>query len=138
MKYYIDTCILLNLWKKEERNGVEFWKIAQEFLDRTPSRDICISPVVIRELERVCPEGYRAHEKRLLECTIIHPVQEDYVFARSIEEPALSFADRLHIAMARRLRLMIVTRDKALIDVARRFCAASRPEHLRGPSSSQS
>lgn len=137
MKYYIDTCILLNLWKKEERNGVKFWRIAQEFLDHTPSEDICISPVVIRELEHVCPKGYRAHEPELLECTIIHPVREDYAFAHSIKEPALSFADRLHIAMARRLRLTIVTRDRMLIDVARQFCAASRPEHLRRPSSSQ-
>ncbi|MDP3729038.1 MAG: hypothetical protein Q8R18_06340 [bacterium] len=50
-KYYIDSCILLNLLNKEQNKvqGIPVWKIAELFLEQY-KKDITFSDFVINEL----------------------------------------------------------------------------------------
>ena len=55
MRYYIDTCIWLNLLKKEgdPAKGVPYWKIAQDFLERVLffGHEVAYSGIILRELQ---------------------------------------------------------------------------------------
>jgi hypothetical protein len=59
MIYYVDTCIWLNLFKKEgdSTKGTPFWKIADEFVGKVmvSGSEIVYTDIVLRELEIVLP-----------------------------------------------------------------------------------
>jgi hypothetical protein len=40
MRYYVDTCIYINLLQKEESAGKQFWKMALDFFSKTPKENI--------------------------------------------------------------------------------------------------
>jgi predicted nucleic acid-binding protein len=53
-KYYLDTNIWLNLFKKEGdlRKGVPYWKIAKDFIQKVDENEdtIIVSTIVLKEI----------------------------------------------------------------------------------------
>ena len=138
--YYVDTCIWLNLLKKEgdETKGIPYWKIAEEFLEcvkRSEDIQVFVSIVVLRELAYLSNDKIkRSH--LVSKCPTISFIQtgtEDYSIARRIEKEhnyQLSFNDCLHIALSMRLNAILVTRDKELLEIGSRYIITKLPEEL--------
>lgn len=142
MRYYVDTSIWLNLFKKEgdPTKGVPYWQLAKEFLERvmfSEQDEIVYSGIILRELQIKLGDKY--HEKReFLEgeqkFVNVEVLQEDKVFARTLESHynfEVSFYDVLHLAIAKRLNLVLVTRDAQLLEIAQENGVVSKkPEEL--------
>ena len=143
MKYYVDTSIWLNLFKKEgdETKGKPYWKIADEFLKlmtNSKNNEIVYSFVVLRELEiKLSRPEYGQRKKEIVDerrfiCTDV--LQEDKNFARKLESEyhfEMSFYDLLHLAVARRIGATIITRDNMLIEVCEENnVPANKPENI--------
>ncbi len=138
--YYVDTCIWLNLLKKEgdDTKGVPYWKIAEVFIDYvmfTDDKYIAYSGIMLRELEsKLSKQKFQdvlSMLKNEEKFRFVGVKEEDYEFAREIESKssyALSFYDCLHIAVCKRLNLILITRDNLLIKFARGFIEAKKPE----------
>ncbi|MFH0797947.1 MAG: PIN domain-containing protein [Candidatus Woesearchaeota archaeon] len=138
--YYIDTCIWLNLLKKEgdDTKGIPYWKIAEAFIDYamfTDDRYIAYSGIMLRELESKLSKQKFQDVLSMLKgeekFRFVSVTEEDYEFAREIESKSsygLSFYDCLHVAVCRRLNLILITRDNLLIKSARGFIEAKKPE----------
>lgn len=143
MKYYIDSCIWLNLFKKEgdSKKGRPYWEIARDFIDKIrllDNSEIAYSKIVLREIEfKLKDKNVFTKSKSVLEREIkprlIRVETSDYTFARKLESELkyeLSFYDCIHIAICKRLNLILVTRDKDLIKFAGKYVIAEKPEHL--------
>lgn len=140
--YYVDTCIWLNLFKKEgdSTKGKPYWEIARDFLDKVAvsNNKILVSTIVLKELSFKVESQF----PKILDflknsdyIEIIKTTTEDYDFARNLENTEkvkLSFYDYLHIAIAKRLSLHLITRDKDLIVVAKEYVKVNKPEDLMG------
>ncbi|MEM4263455.1 MAG: type II toxin-antitoxin system VapC family toxin [Candidatus Woesearchaeota archaeon] len=143
MKYYFDSCILLNLFKKEgdSTKGKPYWEIAKEFIDKaklSEDTELFYSSFVLREVEsKLKDKQIFMKNKEFLEkeagIAFIEANEEDFSFARKLESEflyELSFYDCMHIAICKRLSLVLVTRDRNLISFARRYIFAAKPEDL--------
>jgi predicted nucleic acid-binding protein len=133
--YYVDSCIWLNLFKKEgdETKGVPYWKIAKDFLDK--NNRLIISTIVLKELSFKV-ENFDQTMKFFKDTEfveIIKTKQEDYDLARKFEDEEefkISFYDYLHVAIAKRLNIPLITRDKDLMDFANKHIEVYKPEDL--------
>ena len=130
MLYYIDTCIWLNLFKKEgdPAKGIPYWKTAKEFIDRiitSPNDKIIYSSTILRELQIHLGEQSYLEKRKLLEklnFLKIEVLKEDMIAARKLESKynfEIGFYDILHMTAAKRLGAILVTRDALLIKIAR-------------------
>ncbi|MDD5086607.1 MAG: PIN domain-containing protein [Candidatus Nanoarchaeia archaeon] len=141
--FYLDTCIWLNLFKKEgnPEKGIPYWKLAKDFIEKvifSENSEIIYSGVVIKEIKFKLDDEEKLKEKlSFLEkenrFRFVKLTEEDYYFARKLESNLryqLSFYDCLHIALCKRLNFILVTRDKYLIKIARKHITAERPEDL--------
>lgn len=130
--YYLDTCIWLNIFKKES-NHLQYWKIAIEFITKVNS-NVAISTIVLKELEYKTKNKFKIIKDFFKNSSyvIIKTTNEDYELARKFEyeHKLLSFYDYLHIAICKRLNLILVTRDKTLIDFAKQHIEVYKPEDL--------
>ncbi|MBI3035723.1 PIN domain-containing protein [Candidatus Woesearchaeota archaeon] len=128
MEFYVDTNIYLNLWKKEgdSTKGTHYWKLAQDFMDKA-ERDnsiIAFSGLILKELKyKLTPEQFK-EKSDLLKSTYkkVDVLEEDYDNARKLESKSgfdISFYDCLHIAVCKRLNLVLVTRDRLMLDFAK-------------------
>jgi len=129
--HYLDTCIWLNLFKKEERKGILYWKIAKGLIDKL-SEEIIYSGFVLKELKYKLDEK-TFREKRLFfkEFSFIKATKEDYELARRLESVSkISFFDCMHIAICKRIKAILVTRDKALIKFAKDIMDVNKPESI--------
>ena len=135
VNYYVDSCIWLNLFKKETRKGVKYWKFARDFIDNYKDK-LIISTIVLKELSFVLDKKFeivREFFNDYKELSIVKTRSVDYDFARFLERKhdfTLSFYDFLHIAIAKRLDVCLVTRDKDLIRIARCHVKVVKPEEL--------
>jgi len=141
-KFYLDTCIWLNLFKKEgnETKGKPYWEIAKEFIENiifSKEKEIFYSGFVLKELMFILEEEkfkekihfLRSDEKFIF----VKAINEDYLLARKIESESgyrISFYDCLHIAVCKRLNFVLVTRDQELINFAKKYISAEKPESL--------
>ncbi len=139
MKYYIDTCIWLNLFKKEgdPSKGVPYWEIAERFIEEVISfgDKIYFSGIILKEIKNKLPEEkYEESIIYLKEKSLkINLIEDDYSFARKLEsewEYEIGFYDCIHVAVCKRLEMILVTRDKALIKEAKKYISVIRPEEL--------
>ena len=128
MKFYVDTNIYLNLWKKEgdAAKGIPYWKLAKDFFDKTEKEwdEIIFTGLILKELQyKLTKEQFR--EKGDLLKSSFHKVeltQEDYKLARKLESKnkfEIGFYDCLHIAVCKRLDLILITRDALLLTAAK-------------------
>ena len=141
--FYLDSCIWLNLFKKEGNatKGVPYWEIAKEFIEKvmfSKNEEIIYSGLILREIKFKIGNEDRLKEKLLFlkeedKFRFVEVTEEDYSFARKLESELkyeLSFYDCLHIAICKRLNFILVTRDKDLIRIARRYILVEKPENL--------
>lgn len=142
--FYVDTCIYLNLFKKELGNGegMPFWKTANDFINQVTSsedKEIIYSGLILNELK------FKLNDEKEFKSKLSSFKQsakyryaklspEDYSFARKLERETnyeLSFYDCLHIALCKRFNYILVTRDKELLSMAYRYkVKAYKPENL--------
>ena len=140
--FYVDSCIWLNLFKKEgdPSKGVPYWKIAEDFIDAimfSQDKEIIYSGFVLKELKHKLEETvfkekilFFKEEKKI---KFVKANEKDYSFARKLESElsfGLSFFDCLHIAVCKRLNFILVTRDDILIQFAKKHIEADKPENL--------
>lgn len=129
-RYYVDTCVWLNLFNKEENpaTGYRYWGAAQDFFDRVMESEeaiILISPVVLQEIKRKLGNAaYETVEQELNENDKILSIQltdHDKADARKLESQYhfnISFGDLLHLILSRRFGATLVTRDRQLMDIS--------------------
>ena len=137
-KYYLDSCIWLNFFKKEgdSSKGKAYWKIAKDFIENIKNNNnkIIVSTIVLKELSfkeefNVIKKFFKDEEY----IEIIKTNSEDYKFARKLENETnfqISFYDYLHIAISKRLEIPLITRDKELIEIAKNILPVNKPEDL--------
>ena len=141
--FYLDTCIWLNLFKKEGNptKGVPYWEIARDFIEKvmfSKNEEIIYSSLIIREIKfKICNENILKEKLLFLKeedkFRFVEVTEKDYSFARKLESELkyeLSFYDCLHIAVCKRLNFILVTRDKDLIRISRRYISVEKPENL--------
>lgn len=140
--YYVDTCIWLNLFKKEgdETKGKPYWEIAKNFIDSvlfSQNKQIVYSGIVFRELRFKLSEdqlieraNFIVREKKFKYVVLL---PEDYSMARVLERKSnysIGFYDCMHVAVCKRCNFTLVTRDKQLIEFGSQFIPVLRPENL--------
>ena len=129
MKYYLDTCIWINLFKKEVNiiTNKEYWKITQIFLDKVLNQNdqIFYSGIILREIQiKLGDDRLKDKSEFFYDLGIIkiELIQEDKILARKLESKynfEISFYDLLHLSICKRLDFILVTRDRQLINIAK-------------------
>ena len=135
--YYIDTCIWLNLFKKEgdETKGEAYFKIAKRFIEKE-NITIIYSGIVLKELQFILNDEIKFKEKKqflkdFFEFVKLNEI--DYNLARKYEvenNSKISFYDYLHIAVCKNNDFVLVTRDKDLIETAKKYIIVNKPEEI--------
>ena len=141
-KYYLDTCIWLNLFKKEgdASKGISYWKIAERFIEKvmfSESKEIIYTGFVLKEMKYKLDKAtfdektlFLARENKF---RFVKAIQEDYSLAQKLESEfkyRISFFDCMHIAVCKRLDTILITRDKELLKFAKKYLVAKKPEDL--------
>ncbi|MBI2147423.1 PIN domain-containing protein [Candidatus Woesearchaeota archaeon] len=138
-EYYLDSCIWINLFKKEGNPAKEvpYWILAKEFIEQVEheNRRIVVSTIVLKELSFQLGEKWGDVQQFFKEAEFIDIVKtsdDDYVFAREAEQRhgLLSFYDYLHVFISKRLNTKLITRDNELIKFARNHVEVFKPEQL--------
>lgn len=136
---YFDSCIWLNLFKKEGDvdKGIPYWKLAKDLIKQieTEKGKICVSTIVLKELYFMLGEKFNEVNQFFKETEFIEIVKttnEDYALARKFEQEhaLLSFYDYLHVAVAKRIGVSLITRDRDLMEFAKNQVTVFKPEHL--------
>jgi predicted nucleic acid-binding protein len=138
IQFYVDTCIWINLFKKEGIGSYPYWKITKDFLNfvkESSHKEVIFSNIILKELQyKLELFTYQVAYNFLKETgTKVDLIEEDYLFAQKLEEESLyelSFADYLHIAICKRLNLVLVTRDADLLLCAQEYIITEKPENL--------
>lgn len=139
-RYYVDSSIYLNLWRKEESLDKNFWKIAKEFFDKCKETgaEICYLGYLLREIQFVLPiEEYLTRvelfEQKIPFRKINLSIEERSIIKiimKNIKEN-VSFYDVIHAFLSRKVSAILVTRDKELLKFCRRYkIIADKPEKL--------
>ncbi len=141
--YYFDANIWLNLWKKEgdSSKGIPYWEIARDFIDKimfSESDEIIYTGFILKEIKYQLNDEKLFNEKHDFlrnepRIRFIKATQEDYDLARKFEEEFnfnISFLDCMHTAISKRLNSILVTRDKLLIQHAKKYVQVDKPENL--------
>lgn len=138
ISYYLDTCIWLNLFKREgdASKGVPYWKSAEQLV--LSADRIIVSTIVLKELSFVASDKFIDIKRFFKESDFIDVIKtspEDYDLARHYEcehMAGISFYDYLHIAIVKRLQITLITRDADMLEFSRAHVPVFRPEELLG------
>ncbi len=129
MIYYLDTCIWLNIFKKEKK----FWKQAYNIIQ---NNNLIVSTIVLKELKFTLKNKFNIVLDFFKEddyIDLIKTTNEDYNLARNFENEdffKLSFYDYLHVAICVRNKFHLITRDYDLIKFAKKKIKVNKPEDL--------
>ena len=134
----MDSCIWLNLFKKEGDSikGVPYWQLAKSFLEK--DNEMIVSTIILKELSYKLENKFdevKQFFKKNSFIKIIKTTSKDYDLARTYEDEEefkISFYDYLHVAIAKRLNIPLITRDKDLITFANKHIEVHKPEDLLG------
>ena len=138
-EYYLDTCIWLNLFKKESdpTHKISYWKLAKDFIEQVEEKNgkIIVSTIVLKELYFTMNDTFSRIQKFFKESECIKIVKtnpEDYELARKWEREhkILSFYDYIHVAISKRFTVSLITRDEDLIEFAKSEIKVFKPEEL--------
>ncbi|MBS3139687.1 PIN domain-containing protein [Candidatus Woesearchaeota archaeon] len=138
-EHYLDSCIWLNLFKKEgdPTKGIPYWKLAKDFIEQVEDEKgkIIVSTIILKELYFTLGEkfdGVKGFLKEAGYVNIIKTTSDDYDLAREFEQQhgLISFYDYLHVAIAKRLGIPLITRDRDLMDFAKNHVKVFKPEDL--------
>ena len=138
--YYIDSCVYLNLWKKEvDVFGNKLWELAKDFFEKTESENAIIyySGFLLKELMFLLSTEEYLQKRDLFDSSPnfkkITLSKEEYELARKINKKntEISFYDVIHMLLTKKTNSILVTRDKLLIQLSKDFSlTAKRPEEL--------
>src|SRR3989344_737690 len=136
-RYYVDTCIYLNLWQKEidPKTGLKLWKIAKDFLQKIEDSDAIIlySGFVLKEIYHILGSRFNNRKDIFMDQIKFKKVfanSEDYDYARKLEKEfnyEISFFDCIHITLAKRERVILITRDEKMIMFGSKYCEICKP-----------
>lgn len=140
MLWYLDTCICISLFKKEQQvvRDKQLWQWSNELLRVAEQENIIIlvSTIVLKELAHILQEKFASVKEVLKKypcVTIVKATDEDYSLARFYEmmdEKSISFYDYTHMSISLRYNAVLVTRDKELLQRTEGRIQASKPEDL--------
>ena len=139
--YYVDSCIYLNLWKKEvDESGDLLWKFAKEFFEKLEDNNSVIyySGYLLRELMFAFDEKQFINKLELFNYSSIFKrvnlTKEEYQEAQKLKNTLasnVSFFDILHTLFAKKTNSVLVTRDEDLIEFAKTMnIIVKKPEEL--------
>jgi len=140
--FYVDACIYLNLWQQEgdDRFGIPYWKIALDFFEKFDGKDAIFyfSGFLLKELEHILSKEEFQGKRALFESSPnfkrLYLSDKELKQARKIESDMgyeISFYDIIHMLLAKKSKSILVTRDRKLLDVSRRYgVEADKPEDL--------
>lgn len=131
-KYYVDSCIWLNLLNKEQEKvqGLPIWKITKLFLEQH-QKNIVFTKCVRKEiLDKSKQKENAIFLDRFQEEKIN---EEEMSLARQIESKeqyALSFFDCIHLAVCINKNYILITRDQELLDRGKQYITIRKPEDI--------
>lgn len=137
----MDSCIYLNLWKKEvDESGDLLWKFAKEFFEKLEDNNSVIyySGYLLRELMFAFDEKQFINKLELFNYSSIFKrvnlTKEEYQEAQKLKNTLasnVSFFDILHTLFAKKTNSVLVTRDEDLIEFAKTMnIIVKKPEEL--------
>jgi len=128
--YYVDSCIYLNLWKKEvDGYGNKLWEFAKNFFEKIESENLTIyySGYLLKELMFVFDENKFIDKLELFNFSPnfrrANLTKEGYEIAKRIkrENREISFYDIIHMLLAKQTNSILITRDNILIKLAKKY-----------------
>jgi len=131
MRYYIDTCVWLNIFKKETT-----YKESKRVIEKLNNSRIIVSKMVLNEIERKVQNQFDLINQYFIkkENIIIEKLKnEDYKNARDLEKETkylLGFGDCMHITICKRMNTILITRDKDLIKIGRKYIIILTPKEI--------
>lgn len=140
--FYVDSCIYLNLWQKErgKKLKIPYWKLAKLFFEKIEEEESIIyySGFLLKELKFILTEEEFNQKRKLFESSPnfqrIKLSQNEFNLARAIEKESnfkISFFDIIHMLLARKTNSVLITRDKKLLKIAKRYSViAKKPEEI--------
>lgn len=139
--YYVDSCIYLNLWKKEvDESGTLLWKFAKEFLEKAEYENSIIyySGYLLKEIMFAFDEKQFIDKLELFNYSPgfkrINLTKEEYEEAQRLKNAItsdISFFDILHALFAKKTGSILITRDELLIEFAKSInVEAKKPEEI--------
>ncbi|NQU51984.1 MAG: PIN domain-containing protein [Bacteroidetes bacterium] len=138
--YYIDSCIYLNLWKKEIDNSkAPLWKFAKNLFEKIDEDKSIIyySGFLLKELMFILSTEEYLSKRELFEASFnfekVFMSKEEYSSALNIKNKnnKTSLYDIIHMLLAKKTNSILVTRDKILIQLSKRYSVnVRRPEEL--------
>jgi len=127
--FYVDTCIYLNLWKKEEdKAGIPLWFFAQKFFEFVEANNhkLYYSGFVLKELLfNLSPEEYLERREYFDKNKIFRKIEmtkeerDKGISLKGKIKTTCSLYDILNILLAKKSNSVLVTQDKELIKLAK-------------------
>lgn len=138
--YYVDSCIYLNLWKKEvDESGNILWKSAKDFFEKIENENSIIyySGFLLKELMFILNNEDYLNKRELFDNSPnfkkVILSQEEYDLARKIKNYNLdiSLYDIIHMLLAKKTSSILITRDKSLMRIAKKYSIrVKKPEEI--------
>jgi len=139
--YYVDACIYLNLLKREvSKEGIDWTAIAQKFFEKAKQEksSVLYSDFLLKKMKsKITEEEYKKKENDLEISFLFRKVElskKEQEEVRDIElelDYELGFFDIIHLFLARREHAILVTRDKKLLEIAKKYhVEAMMPEEF--------
>jgi predicted nucleic acid-binding protein len=137
MKLYLDTCIWLNIFNKneQEKEFLESKKLISLILFNKKFK-IYYSGLILKEIKYklntndfIKKRNFFRNEKTIF----LKTTNKDYESARNFElnkKNKLSFFDYLHLSVCKNNQLILITRDKELLKLAKTEIIALNPKEL--------
>ncbi len=141
--FYVDTCIYLNLWKKETNlHNVPIWVYAKNFFEFVGKENSTIfySGFILKEIMfLLSTEDYLIKRDFFESSSVFKKVsisQEEYSLAIKIKKDIksnCSLFDIIHLIIAKKTSSILITRDEELINLSNYFGIKSqKPEEIIG------
>ena len=136
--YYIDTCVWLSIFNKNEKdtpNGKDSKQVVEKILFEQGDK-IIYSGFVLRELQYKLIKYYEEKRQYLgneKEIIFVKANPNDYALARELEKKycqVLSFFDFLHLAICKNNNYTLITFDKELIKISQKEISVFSPKEL--------
>jgi len=136
--YYVDTCIYLNLWKKEIDEEKDLGELAKNFFEKIENEDSVIyySGFLLKELLFLLSTEEYLQKRELFDSSpnfkkIILTREEHKLSSKISKDKGVSLYDAIHMLLAKKTNSILVTRDKELIQLAENYSVeVKRPEEL--------
>lgn len=126
--FYVDTCVYLNLWKKEtDEKGNALWFFAKNFFEFTSINNykIYYSGFILKELMFLISVENYIEKREFFESNVLFEkiVLTDEEYRRAIKIKSkfntnCSLFDIIHIFLSKKSNSILVTQDKELISLA--------------------